>query len=45
MELAGGVDALLARVQAAFDAGEFRWAAELGSHLVFAEPGTLSSEP
>lgn len=39
VELAGGVDALLARVQAAFDAGDYRWAAELGSHLVFAQPG------
>ena len=37
--LAGGPDALLASAQEAFDAGEYRWAAELLNHLVFAEPG------
>lgn len=37
--LAGGVDSMLETVRAAYDEGDYRWAAELGSHLVFAEPG------
>lgn len=38
VELAGGADALLAKARAAFDAGDYRWVAELVNHLVFAEP-------
>jgi alkyl sulfatase BDS1-like metallo-beta-lactamase superfamily hydrolase len=34
----GGVEAVLARAQEAFDVGEYRWAATLLNHLVFAEP-------
>jgi alkyl sulfatase BDS1-like metallo-beta-lactamase superfamily hydrolase len=37
-ELAGGADALLAKAREAFEAGDYRWAAELGHHLVFADP-------
>lgn len=36
--LAGGADALLDKAQAAFNAGDYRWVAELVNHLVFAEP-------
>lgn len=36
--LAGGVDALVANAREAFDAGDFRWAAEVANHAVFAEP-------
>ncbi len=36
--LAGGADALLAAARAAYDAGDYRWVAELVNHLVFAEP-------
>ncbi|RTL71124.1 MAG: MBL fold metallo-hydrolase [Hyphomicrobiales bacterium] len=36
--LAGGGDALLAAAQKAYDAGDFRWAAEVLKHLVYAEP-------
>jgi alkyl sulfatase BDS1-like metallo-beta-lactamase superfamily hydrolase len=36
--LAGGAEALLAQGRAAFADGDFRWVAELVSHLVFAEP-------
>jgi len=39
VELAGGPESLLQRAQAAFDEGDYRWAAELLSHLVFADPG------
>ena len=35
----GGADAVLALAQEAYDRGEYRWAAELLNHLVFAEPG------
>ena len=36
--LAGGPAPLLAAAQEAHDAGEYRWAAELLDHLVFADP-------
>ena len=36
--LAGGADALLANAQAAYEAGDYRWVAELVNHLVFADP-------
>lgn len=36
--LAGGADKLVAAAQQAFDAGDFRWAAELLKHAVYAEP-------
>ncbi len=36
--LAGGAGALLEKAQSAFDAGNYRWSAELLNHLVFAEP-------
>ncbi|HEY2632055.1 MAG TPA: alkyl sulfatase dimerization domain-containing protein [Solirubrobacteraceae bacterium] len=38
VELAGGIEHLLAMVQAAVTRGEYRWAAELCSHAVFANP-------
>ncbi|MGW1586993.1 alkyl/aryl-sulfatase [Streptomyces sp. NPDC002386] len=38
LELGGGSDAVVARAREAFDAGDFRWAAELGNHVVFAQP-------
>jgi alkyl sulfatase BDS1-like metallo-beta-lactamase superfamily hydrolase len=34
----GGADALLKTAQGAYDAGDYRWVAELVNHLVFAEP-------
>ena len=36
--LAGGADKLVAAAQQAFDAGDFRWAAELLKHAVYADP-------
>jgi alkyl sulfatase BDS1-like metallo-beta-lactamase superfamily hydrolase len=41
--LAGGADALLANARAAFDAGDYRWVAELVNHLVFADPSHLAA--
>jgi alkyl sulfatase BDS1-like metallo-beta-lactamase superfamily hydrolase len=38
VEAMGGPDAVLARGRAALDAGDYRWAATLLDHLVFAEP-------
>ena len=38
VDLAGGPEALLEKARAAFEAGDFRWVAEITSHLVFADP-------
>jgi alkyl sulfatase BDS1-like metallo-beta-lactamase superfamily hydrolase len=38
VELAGGAEGLLAVARRAFDAGDYRWVAELVNHLVFADP-------
>ena len=38
VEYMGGVDAVLARAQADFERGEFRWVAQVLSHAVFAHP-------
>jgi alkyl sulfatase BDS1-like metallo-beta-lactamase superfamily hydrolase len=37
VELAGGMESLLAHARAAFEQGEYRWVAELCSHAVFAD--------
>jgi alkyl sulfatase BDS1-like metallo-beta-lactamase superfamily hydrolase len=36
--LAGGMERLLAQALAAFEAGDYRWCAELCAHAVFAQP-------
>jgi len=38
LKLMGGTDQAVAAAQAAFDAGDYRWAAELLNHVMFAEP-------
>jgi len=38
VELAGGGEELLEKARASFEAGDYRWVAELVNHLVFAEP-------
>jgi len=38
VEAIGGEDAVVRKAQAAFDQGDYRWAAELGKHAVFANP-------
>lgn len=43
VELAGGSDALLAAARSAFDAGDYRWVAELLNHLVFADPTNVDA--
>ena len=39
LELIGGADKAVAAAQAAFDKGDYRWAAELLNHAVFGQPG------
>ncbi len=39
----GGADAALKQLRSAYQAGDYRWAAELGSKLVFAEPANKSA--
>lgn len=38
VDLIGGVDQIVTKSQEAFDAGDFRWAAEILNHAVFAQP-------
>lgn len=38
VEYMGGADAVLARARADFATGEYRWVAQVGSQLVFADP-------
>jgi len=38
VDLAGGPERLLAKARAAFEAGDYRWVAEVVNHLVFADP-------
>jgi alkyl sulfatase BDS1-like metallo-beta-lactamase superfamily hydrolase len=38
VELAGGAASLLEKAEAAYERGDYRWVAELVSHLVFSDP-------
>jgi alkyl sulfatase BDS1-like metallo-beta-lactamase superfamily hydrolase len=38
VEFMGGAEAVLAKARDAFDAGEYRWVAEVVNHVVFADP-------
>ncbi|MFO1114248.1 MAG: alkyl sulfatase dimerization domain-containing protein [Beijerinckiaceae bacterium] len=42
--LAGGVDNMIATAQKAFDAGDFRWSAEVLKHAVYAEPNNAAAK-
>lgn len=44
VELAGGADKLLAVAQKAYDAGDFRWAAEVLKHAVYADPKNTAAK-
>lgn len=39
----GGADNVIAKAQGAFDAGEYRWVAEVMSHVVFADPANQTA--
>jgi len=41
--LAGGADALLTAARTAYEAGDYRWVAELVNHLVFADPSNTAA--
>lgn len=43
VEAMGGADAVVSRARSAFDAGEYRWAAEILNHLVFTEPDNAAA--
>ena len=43
VDVAGGPQALLAKGRAAFEAGDYRWVAELVNHLVFADPDNMEA--
>jgi alkyl sulfatase BDS1-like metallo-beta-lactamase superfamily hydrolase len=43
VEAMGGADAVLARAREAFARGEYRWVAQLGNWLVFADPSNASA--
>ncbi len=38
VEFMGGADAVVEKARASFEAGDFRWVAEVVNHVVFAEP-------
>jgi alkyl sulfatase BDS1-like metallo-beta-lactamase superfamily hydrolase len=38
VELAGGIEAIVAAARSAFDEGDYRWAAEIANHATFAHP-------
>jgi alkyl sulfatase BDS1-like metallo-beta-lactamase superfamily hydrolase len=44
VELAGGAAALLQNAQIAYDGADYRWAAELLNHLVFADPAHVEAK-
>jgi len=44
LELLGGADKAVAAAQAAFDKGDFRWAAELLNHAVFGAPDSKAAK-
>jgi alkyl sulfatase BDS1-like metallo-beta-lactamase superfamily hydrolase len=43
VELAGGADRLVAAARASYDAGDYRWVAEVLNHVVFADPGNVEA--
>jgi alkyl sulfatase BDS1-like metallo-beta-lactamase superfamily hydrolase len=43
VQLAGGMEPLLANARAAFEQGEYRWVAEVCSHAVFADPDCVTA--
>ena len=40
----GGADAVLEKAQASFDAGDYRWVAEVVNHVVFADPDNQAAK-
>ncbi len=44
VEFMGGGEAVLSKAQVSFDQGEYRWAAEVLNHLVFADPDNAQAK-
>ncbi|MGH8443428.1 MAG: alkyl/aryl-sulfatase [Nevskiaceae bacterium] len=44
LELMGGKAGVIKAARAAYDSGDFRWAAELLNHVMFAEPGDAEAK-
>ena len=44
VQLAGGAEALLSQARDAYDQADYRWAAELANHLVFANPDNAGAK-
>ena len=45
VEFMGGADEVVRRARQSFDAGDYRWVAEVVNHVVFAEPGQHRGAP
>ena len=43
VEFMGGADAALAKAQGCFDEGDYRWTAQVVSHIVFADPANKAA--
>ena len=43
VELAGGIESLLASARKSFEAGDYRWVAEVVNHAVFADPSNTDA--
>lgn len=43
VEYMGGADELLSKAKNAFDAGDYRWVAQVVNHLVFADPANIQA--
>jgi alkyl sulfatase BDS1-like metallo-beta-lactamase superfamily hydrolase len=43
VESMGGADAVLEKARASFEAGDYRWVAELVDHVVFSDPGNRAA--
>jgi alkyl sulfatase BDS1-like metallo-beta-lactamase superfamily hydrolase len=43
VEFMGGADAVLGRARRAFEEGDYRWVAEVVSHVVFADPSNVEA--
>lgn len=44
VEFMGGADEVLRKARASFDAGDFRWVAEVVNHVVFADPANAEAK-
>ncbi len=44
VEFMGGADSVVEKARASYDAGDFRWTAQVLDHVVFAEPGHAAAK-